>query len=54
MLQLKLCMYLTKQMNLTLMQNEMILNRMTANEKGYAERKQLSENRIETINRRKD
>lgn len=40
-------MYVTKQMNLTLMQNEMILNKMSANEKGYAVKKQQSENRIE-------
>lgn len=33
-------MYVTKQMNLTLMQNEMILNKMSANEKGYSIRKQ--------------
>ena len=40
-------MYVTKQMNLTLMQNEMILGKMSANEKGYAVKKQQSENRIE-------
>jgi len=40
-------MYVTKQMNLTLMQNEMILNKMSVNEKGYAVKKQQSENRIE-------
>ena len=40
-------MYVTKQMNLTLMQNEMILGKMSANEKGYAAQKQQGERRIE-------
>lgn len=40
-------MYVTKQMNLTLMQNEMILNKMSANEKGFAVMKQQNAVRIE-------
>ncbi len=48
-------MYVTKQMNLTLMQNEMILNKMSANEKGYAYKKQQTAEEIayykEEVNR---
>ena len=40
-------MYVTKQMNLTLMQNEMILNKMSANEQSYAIKKQQSAQEIE-------
>ncbi len=40
-------MYVTKQMNLTLMQNEMILNKMSANEKGYVTKKKQTAEEIE-------